>query len=91
MGMGTGTVWLAARGTTIATNRLVFRLLLRLIRQLIPTKIAVLHSKNCSGTAVVVAKRLSGMVYHRNRYRRPQTNSRPHRAAFFIARCLSQM
>jgi hypothetical protein len=38
-----GDPWPAARGTIIATNRLVFRIRLWLIRQLIPTKIAELN------------------------------------------------
>ena len=67
-----GTGWPAAggTGTAIATSRLVLRLLLRLIRQLIPTKVAVRHLRGCSGTAAVVAKRLSGLVSPSNRYRR---------------------
>jgi len=47
---------------------LVLRLLLRLIRQLIPTKVAELHLKNCSGTAAIVDERLSGMVFSRTRH-----------------------
>ena len=45
---------------------------LRLIRQLIPIKIVELHLPGCSGTAAVVAKRSTGMVFLRNCHRRPQ-------------------